>query len=103
MHSCLGNMVCSYFDELMLTSLIECSEQKLLDVCTYRTRGDAREQLVQDAVTKLVVQLSQQHGELARLQLGSESSRIGTLGVARTGALGFTEVNLSSASLAQLM
>lgn len=67
-----------------------------MHVCTLmllgRSKADTREQQVQDAVSKLVVQLAQQHGNFARLQLGVESSRIGTLGVARTGALGFTEV-----------
>eukprot|EP00878_Enallax_costatus_P016598 GHUV01017416.1.p1 GENE.GHUV01017416.1~~GHUV01017416.1.p1 ORF type:complete len:751 (+),score=214.00 GHUV01017416.1:207-2459(+) len=62
------------------------------EVAETKVQSDAREHVVQDAVTKLIVQLAQQQMNLTRLQLGIESSSLGTLGIARTGALGFSEV-----------
>jgi hypothetical protein len=47
---------------------------------------------VQAAVSQLVVQLAVAQGNLSRLQLSLDGSRLGGLGLARNSALGFAEV-----------
>jgi hypothetical protein len=41
-----------------------------------------------------VVQLAVAQGNLSRLQLSLDGSRLGSLGLARNGALGFAEVRV---------
>lgn len=44
------------------------------------------------AVSGLVTQLAQSNGRLFRLQLSMEGTRLGCLGLSRTGPLGYSEV-----------
>ncbi|WIA41189.1 hypothetical protein OEZ86_004804 [Tetradesmus obliquus] len=57
-----------------------------------RSSSQEREGEVHAAVSQLVVQLAVAQGNLSRLQLSLDGSRLGCLGLARNGALGFAEV-----------
>jgi hypothetical protein len=76
--------------------LFDKSWHDLCMLCRYsicrRSSSQEREGVVQAAVSQLVVQLAVAQGNLSRLQLSLDGSRLGGLGLARNGALGFAEV-----------
>jgi hypothetical protein len=72
--------------------LLTCVNHALLRIACCRSSSQEREGVVQAAVSQLVVQLAMAQGNLSRLQLSLDGSRLGGLGLARNGALGFAEV-----------
>jgi hypothetical protein len=61
-----------------------------------------REVLVRSALSGLVTQLSVSSASLCRLQISLDGSRLGCLGLSRTGPLGFSEVWEDGPALRQL-
>jgi hypothetical protein len=67
-----------------------------------RSSSQEREGVVQAAVSQLVTQLAVAQGNLCRLQLSLDGSRLGGLGLARNGALGFAEVCVAKSLVVDL-